>query len=548
MSANYLNGNMQFADANLISVLQHAAHHYGKQEVVTNSVEGGIHTTNYENIYSRSCQLANALKKLGVEPGDRIGTMGWNTWRHLECWYAISGIQSICHTLNPRLFPKQLEFIANHAQDKIIFVDISFVKVIAGVIDKLSFLHTLVVMTDEANMPDLVHAGVEVLCYETLLAQQSNDIEWPAFSETSASSLCYTSGTTGDPKGVLYSHRSNILHALAAASSEVFNLTSTSCVLMVVPMFHANSWGLAYSAPMTGAKLVMPGPHMDGASIHRLILEHQITTSAAVPTVWTGLLHYLESNNQDIPSLKETIIGGSAVPRSMFETFRDKYNVDVIHAWGMTETSPVGTVNRATSMHANMDTEALTALRLKQGRAVFGVSIEIFDDNNEPVSHDGIQIGRLCVKGPWVIERYYEAEDSALDEKGWLDTGDIATIDKDGFMQITDRSKDLIKSGGEWISSVDIENTAVGHPDIDIAACIGIYHPKWEERPLLLAVKKKHSNPTADNILSFIGSKHATWQIPDQVLFVDQIPLTATGKVDKKQLRLTYMDTYRNLS
>jgi len=537
-------GNMQAGEFNLIGVLQHAARWHGEQEVVTNSVEGGIHRTTYASIYERSKKLANVLTRLGVQSGDRVGTMAWNTWRHLECWYAISGMGAVCHTLNPRLFPEQVEFIVNHADDQYIFIDSTFVPVITQVADKLPNLKGLIVMTDEEHMPDTEGTGVEIHCYETLIKNQNDAFEWPSFDEKAASSLCYTSGTTGDPKGVMYTHRSNIIHSLAATSGEVFNINSSSSILMIVPMFHANSWGLAYSAPMVGAKLVMTGPHMDGASVHHLITSEEVSVSAAVPTVWTGLLQHLEQHDLDLPSLKETVIGGSAVPRSMLEIFRDRYDVDVIHAWGMTETSPIGSVNRATSAVKKLSKEKQTDVRIKQGRAVFGIDIKIVDEDGNDLPHDGVAFGRLLARGPWVIERYFKAEQSALDENGWLDTGDVATIDSDGYMQITDRSKDLIKSGGEWISSVDIENTAVGHADLTIAACVGIYHPKWEERPLLLAVKKEGTDPSAESIQEHIGTEHAKWQIPDEVVFIHDMPLTATGKIDKKVLKAKYSEYY----
>jgi len=538
------NSHMQRIEFNLISILQHASRWHGQQEVVTNSVEGGLHRTTYSEIYSRTKKLANALTALGVSQGDRIGTMAWNTWRHLECWYGIGGIGAICHTLNPRLFPNQIEYIVNHAEDTYIFVDITFLTTLVNVLDKLPSLKGLIVLTDAANMPDVSGINIPVHCYEDLIAAQEESYDWPSFDEDTASSLCYTSGTTGEPKGVLYSHRSNIIHAMATSGGEVFNIGPLDSALMIVPMFHANSWGLAFSVPMVGAKLVMAGPHMDGESVHSLITNESVTMSAAVPTVWTGLLQYMEAHDLKVSSLKETVIGGSAVPRSMFETFRDKYDVDVIHAWGMTEMSPVGSVNRVIPAMKNMDLKTVTDLRIKQGRAVYGVDMKIVDDADQQLQHDGKASGRLMVKGHWVIEKYYKTKTSALDGQGWLDTGDIASIDAHGFMQITDRSKDLIKSGGEWISSVDIENSAVGHPDLTIAACIGIQHPKWEERPLLIAVKKLGQNPTIDSIKQQISREHAKWQVPDDVIFISEMPLTATGKIDKKVLRAQYSEHY----
>lgn len=393
-------------------------------------------------------------------------------------------------------------------------------------------------------MPDISGIDIPVYCYEELLDAQQAHFDWPSFDENTASSLCYTSGTTGNPKGVLYSHRSNTVHALATAGADVFNMTPNDVSLMVVPMFHANSWGLAYSVPMLGAKLVMPGSHMDGKSISDLINSEGVTKSAAVPTVWTGLINYLDENNTKVPSLIETIIGGSAVSRSMIEKFEKDYDVDVIQAWGMTETSPLGTISRPVPTVDSSNPEQLMAMRLKQGRAPYGVDLKIVDDDGQTLPHDGKAFGRLLIKGPWVIERYYRAEESAVDDDGWLDTGDIATIDEHGFMHITDRSKDLIKSGGEWISSIDIENTAAGHSDISVAACIGAKHLKWEERPLLIAVLKDGCTPNPQSILDHIAKEHAKWQVPDDVVFIDTMPLTATSKIDKKPLRAEYGDHY----
>ena len=395
-----------------------------------------------------------------------------------------------------------------------------------------------------AHMPDTTGIDIPVHCYEELLAAEQPNFDWPSFNEDSPSSLCYTSGTTGDPKGVLYTHRSNVLHAMTTAWGDVFNVKPEDASLMIVPMFHANSWGLAFSVPMIGAKMVMPGPHMDGESIHKIINDEDVTTSAAVPTVWTGLLQYLDQNELQIPSMRETVIGGSAVPRSMFESFRAKYDVDVIHAWGMTEMSPLGSINRPLTGMKAWDQASLTDIRIKQGRPVYGIDMKIIDDEGDELPHDGVAFGRLLVKGPWVIERYFKSSETALDESGWLDTGDIATIDKYGFMQITDRSKDLIKSGGEWMSSVDIENSAMAHPDLLLTACIGVKHPKWEERPLLVAVIQDGKSPTVDSIKELIANEHAKWQVPDDVIFVEQMPLTATGKIDKKVLRAEYSAHY----
>lgn len=539
-----INGHMQTRSFNLINVLQHASEVHSDVEVVTNSVEGGIHRATYAEIYTRTGQLANALKNLGVGHGDRIGTMAWNTWRHLECWYAIGGSGAVCHTLNPRLFADQIDFIVNHAEDRFIFVDSTFVPVLAAVVDRLPTLEGLIVMTDAEHMPDVSGFSIPVHCYEDLISKESDQFDWPSLDENGASSLCYTSGTTGDPKGVLYSHRSNILHSLSSVGPDVFNLSAVDSFLMIVPMFHANSWGVAFSVPMTGCKLVMAGPHMDGASIHKLISDEECTKSAAVPTVWTGLLDYMDAHGLALPTLQETIIGGSAVPRSMIAKFDKDYGVEVIHAWGMTEMSPLGTINRPLPFMRDLSYEDRLSIKCKQGRAPYGVELKIVDDANVTLANDGKSFGRLLVRGAWIIERYYKSEQSELDDDGWFDTGDVATIDAHGFMQITDRSKDIIKSGGEWISSVEIENAAVAHSDVQIAACIGVNHPKWDERPLLLVVKKPDSDPTKQSILDLIAQSTAKWQVPEDIEFVDDIPLTATGKIDKKPLRIEFGSYY----
>lgn len=533
-------GLMQNDPINLISILQHAARWHPKQEIVTNSVEGGIHRETYSEAYERAGRLANALKKMGVKRGDRIATMGWNTWRHLESWYAIMGMGAICHTLNPRLSSEQLEYIVNHAEDRILLVDITFVPIIAAHASKLPTLEAVIVMTDDEHMPEF-NADLPVYSYESLISGESSDFDWAVIPEDEPSSLCYTSGTTGDPKGVQYTHRSNLLHAYATCSPETFDMDRNDSFLMIVPMFHANSWGLGFSLPLMGTKAVMPGPHMDGENVYKLIVGEQVTRSAAVPTVWSMLLDYLNKNELQIPTLKETTIGGSAVPRSMIVEFEEKYGVDVLHAWGMTETSPLGTYNRAKSFTDVIGSEKLLDYRCKQGRPIFGVDIKIVDDDGNALPHDGEADGRLLVKGPWVIERYYKQDTTAL-ENGWLDTGDIASIDELGFMQITDRAKDVIKSGGEWISSVDVENAAVAHPGVSIAACIGVRHAKWEERPLLIVQKQPDATVTDSEIMELLAETFAKWQLPDAIVYVDAIPLTATGKVDKKPLRTEYMD------
>ncbi len=535
-----ISGLMQKKKFNVIEILRHSATWNGDVEVVTNSVEGGIHRIGYAELYDRTSQLANALTSLDIKAGDCIGTMAWNTWRHLECWYGLSGMGAICHTLNPRLFPDQIEYIVNHAEDRFIFVDTSFVSVIANVLDKLPMLEGLVVMTDKEHMTDdMAKIGVPVYCYEELLEREECDFDWPLFNADTASSLCYTSGTTGNPKGVLYSHQSNLNHAMVTAHVDVLDLSARDSFLLIVPMFHANGWGLPHSIPMVGGKLVLPGPHMDGKSIYDIIQAESCNKTCAVPTVMTVLIDHLDSNTLKIPSMTKIFIGGSAVPQSMIESFEEKYDADVMHGWGMTETV-VGTFNCSLPFMDELSFEERIKVRCKQGRPPFGLEMKIIDDEGNSLPHDGVAFGKLMVRGLRVVERYYKAEESALDSEGWFDTGDVATIDKYGFMQITDRSKDIIKSGGEWISSVDIENTAVGHPEVQIAACLGVYHEKWEERPLLVVVKKEGCDPSKDSILDIISTEHAKWQLPDDVVFIEEMPLTATGKIDKKPLRTKF--------
>jgi len=533
-------GLMQKKQFNIIDILRHAAKWHGDVEVVTNSVEGGIHRIGYSSLYDRTSQLANALMHLGVNSGDRIATMAWNTWRHLECWYGLSGIGAICHTLNPRLFPDQIEYIVNHAQNRFIFIDTTFIPVIANVLDKLPTLEGLIVMTDKEHMTDdMYKIGIPVYCYEELLESEGSDFVWPSVNNDTASSLCYTSGTTGNPKGVLYSHQSNLNHAMITAHVDVMDLSVRDTFLLIVPMFHANGWGLPHSIPMVGGKLILPGPHMDGKSIYNIIQAESCNKTCAVPTVMTILLDHLDSNTLQIPTMTKIYIGGSAVPRSMIESFEERYDADVMHGWGMTETV-VGTFNCSLPFMDELSLEERMKVRCKQGRPPFGLEMKIVDEEGNSLPHDGVAFGKLMVRGLRVVERYYKSEESALDGDGWFDTGDVATIDEHGFMQITDRSKDIIKSGGEWISSVDIENTAVAHPEVQIAACLGVYHEKWEERPLLVVVKKEGCNPSKTSILDTISNEHAKWQLPDDVVFIDEMPLTATGKIDKKPLRIKY--------
>jgi fatty-acyl-CoA synthase len=533
---------MQDEPLNLAHILEHAARFHSRVEIVTRQVEDDeIHRYTYGDALRRTKRLANALKRLGVQFGDRVATMAWNTYRHVEAWYAVAGQGAICHTVNPRLFEQQIEYIVNHAEDKILLVDAPFVPMLERLQDRLLTVRHFVVLTDESHMPTTSLRNV--IAYESLIADASDEFDWPSFPEETPSSLCYTSGTTGHPKGVIYTHRSNVLHAYAASAKDTIGVSNSDTVLMVVPMFHANSWGLAYSSPMVGAKLVLPGARLDGESVYHLLDSEQVTYSAAVPTVWNMLLAHLQNTDQKLPHLAEVIIGGSAVPRSMIETFDREYDVTVVHVWGMTEMSPIGTACRLKPFMKLLDYAQQVDARLKQGTPVFGVSMKIVDDDGNSLSHDGGTFGRLLVKGPWIVKRYYKEDQDAVDADGWFDTGDIATIDEHGYMQITDRAKDLIKSGGEWISSVDLENAAMGHPSVALAAVIGVYHPKWEERPLLIVKPgPKPADVTAGQILAFLQDKVAKWWLPDDVVFVDDIPLTAAGKISKLTLREQYRD------
>ncbi|WP_293408518.1 long-chain-fatty-acid--CoA ligase [Phenylobacterium sp.] len=529
-------GLMQDWPLTVDKILDHAKQWHGDREIVTRSVEGPIVRTTYAEVHERAKRLSNALLKLGIKPGDRVATLAWNTARHLEAWYGIMGIGAVCHTLNPRLFPEQLAYIINHAEDRIIFTDLTFLPILAALKDKLPNVERYVVMTDEAHMADCPLDGA--LCFETLVAEASPDCEWGGFDENTAAGLCYTSGTTGNPKGVLYSHRSNFLHTLTTMGSDVLGVGAADTILPVVPMFHANAWGIAFSAPAVGAKLVMPGPKLDGASVHELLETEQVNFSAAVPTVWQMLLQHLRETDGKLTALKKVVIGGSAVPESIVRGFRDEFGVDVTHAWGMTETSPLGT--QATPNHkiAQMDEEAQLRYKLKQGRPPLGIEMKLVNDAEERLPHDGETFGRLKVKGPFVVGEYFKSEGGEiLDPEGFFDTGDVATIDEHGFMQITDRAKDVIKSGGEWISSIEIENLAAGHPKAALAAVIGVEHPKWDERPLLLVKLREGQTATKEEFLQFLEGKIAKWWMPDDVVFVDDIPLGATGKIDKKLIR-----------
>ncbi|MDP6832616.1 MAG: 3-(methylthio)propionyl-CoA ligase [Alphaproteobacteria bacterium] len=529
-------GLMQDRPLLISSLIEFAAQYHGAVEIVSRSVEGPIHRYTYADANRRSKQLAQALGSLGIGLGDRVATLAWNGYRHLECYYGVSGIGAVLHTINPRLFPEQIVYIANHAEDRVLFTELTFVPLLEGIAGQLESVEAIVIMTDREHMPETSLPNVQ--CYEELLAAQDGSLDWPGFDENTASSLCYTSGTTGNPKGVLYSHRSTVLHSLASCSQDVLGLSSQDSVLPVVPMFHANSWGIAYSAPMCGAKLVLPGMGMDGASIYELLETEKVTLSAGVPTVWLMLLQYLQQTGKELPHMTRTVIGGSAAPASMIETFEHDYDVVVIHAWGMTEMSPLGTTGNLKANMAAWDYSDQLAVKSKQGRAVYGVDMKITDDDGNELPRDGVAFGHLMVRGPWITNGYFKGEGGeVLDDGDWFDTGDVATLDPEGFMQITDRSKDVIKSGGEWISSIELENIAVGHPDVAEAAVIGVVHPKWDERPLLIIVRNEGSNVEGPEILDFMKGKIATWWMPDDVTFVDEIPHTATGKIQKLVLR-----------
>jgi len=523
------------------TIIDHAAQYHGGREIVTRSVEGPIRRTNYEAIHSRARKVANALQHLGVGRGDVVATMAWNTDRHLEAWYGIMGLGAVCHTLNPRLFAEQLIYIANHAEDKVIFVDLTFVPIIEGIADKLGNLKHVVIMCDEAAMPETSLKNAH--CYETLVNGHSDDFGWAKVDENDACGLCYTSGTTGNPKGVLYSHRSNVIHSLAVNNADALGMRAVDNVLPVVPMFHANAWGIAFAAPATGAKLVMPGANMDGESIYELLDTEKVSVTAAVPTVWLMLLQHLQASGKKLPYLNRVVIGGSAAPRMMIEAFEKDYDVQVFHAWGMTELSPLGTLGALKPGMEDWDIDKQIDVKIKQGRPVYTVEMKITDDDGKELARDGVAFGHLMVRGPAISGEYLKGEGGQiLDEDGWFDTGDVATLDKDGYMTITDRAKDVIKSGGEWISSIEIENLAVGHPDVTEAAVIGVAHPKWDERPLLIIVPAEGKSPTKEDILGYMDGKIAKWWMPDDVAFVDEIPHTATGKIQKLTLRQTFKD------
>ena len=533
-------GQMMDRQLLISSIIDHAARYHGDTEIVSVNIDGSRHRTNYTNIRNRALKLASAFAGRGLKKSDRVATIAWNNYRHLELYYGISGAGLVCHTLNPRLFPEQFNYIVSHADDKIIFFDQTFLPLVEGIRPHLPNVESWILMEARNDELSAKHDWLEF--YEDVIAEGSDDYVWPDdVGETDASSLCYTSGTTGNPKGVLYSHRSTLIHAMMSATPDVMNFSARDCLLPVVPMFHVNAWGTPYAAPLAGTKMVMPGPGLDGASLASLFNDEKVTISAGVPTIWAGLIQHLESSGETLPHMKRTVIGGSACPPSMIEKFRDKYDVEVLHAWGMTELSPLGSVNNLKNKHFELPEKEQENIRLSQGRPPFGIELAVFDDDFNRLPEDGETQGDLYCRGPWVLDEYYLAEKGTTLRDGWFATGDVATLDGDGFMTIRDRSKDIIKSGGEWISTVELENIAAGHPKVSGAAVIAAHHDKWDERPVLIAVKADETATEAE-LLDYYSGKVAKWQIPDKVIFVDDLPLGATGKILKKELRQEYAD------
>ena len=529
-------GLMQSQPLLISSLIDFADRHHGDAEIVSRRVEGDIHRYTWRGVATRARQVANALDGMNLLFSDRVATLAWNGYRHLELYFGVSGSGRVLHTINPRLHPDQIAWIASHAEDQVLCFDMTFLPLVQAVHARCPSIRQYVALCDADKLP--ADSGVpNLVSYEAWISGQPATYEWPSFDENSASSMCYTSGTTGNPKAALYSHRSTILHAYAAALPDVMCLSARDSVLPVVPMFHVNAWGIPYSAALVGAKLVFPGPAMDGKSIYELIEAEKVNYAAGVPTVWQMLLGHLKPNNLRFSTLKRTVIGGSACPPAMIHAFREDYGVEVLHAWGMTEMSPLGTLCTVKNKHLAMSEDDQMKIRLKQGRAIYGVDMKIVGEGGRELPWDGKTPGDLYVKGPWTVREYFKGEGGDPLVDGWFPTGDVATIDADGYMQITDRSKDVIKSGGEWISTIDIENVAVAHPAVAMAACIGMKHPKWDERPIVAVVKKPGAELTREELLAFYEGKVAKWQVPDDVVFVDAIPLGATGKMLKTRLR-----------
>jgi 3-(methylthio)propionyl---CoA ligase len=530
-------GLMQNQPLLISSLIDFAERHHGTGQVVSRRVEGDIHRCTWRDIAVRSRRVANALDALQLAHGTRVATLAWNGYRHLELYFGVSGSGRVLHTINPRLHPDQIAWIANHAEDAVLCFDMSFLPIVQAVHAKCTTVRQWVALCDADKLP--ADSGIPgLVSYEAWIAGQPATYAWPTVDENTASSMCYTSGTTGNPKAALYSHRSTILHAYAAALPDVMCISARDAILPVVPMFHVNAWGIPYSAALTGAKLVFPGAALDGKSVYELIEAEGVTFAAGVPTVWQMLLGHMKPAGLRFSKLNRTVIGGSACPPAMITAFREEYGVEVLHAWGMTEMSPLGTVCTLKNHHLGLPEGEQMKIRLKQGRAIFGVDMKIVDDDGHELPWDGKAYGDLLVRGPWVLREYFKGEGGDPLRGGWFPTGDVATIDPDGYMQITDRSKDVIKSGGEWISSIDIENIAMAHPAVAMAACIGVKHPKWDERPIVVVVKKAGAEVSREELLAFYGNKTvAKWQVPDDVVFVDAIPLGATGKMLKTRLR-----------
>ncbi len=540
-----LHGLMMDVPLLISSLIEHADRHHGDAQVVSRRVEGDLHRCTWRQLHARARQMANALAAHDIRQSDRVATLAWNGYRHLELYFAVSGSGAVLHTINPRLHPEQIAWIVNHADDRLLFFDLTFLPIVEAIAPLCRNVRGFVAMIDRDRMP--AQAKVDLLCYEDLVDSHPDRFSWPQFDERLASSLCYTSGTTGNPKGVLYSHRSTLLHAYAEVAPDALGLSSRDTVLPVVPMFHVNAWGLPYASPMAGAKMVMPGPNLDGRSLYELFEAEGVTVSAGVPTVWQGLLAHTEANGLKFSTMKRTVIGGSACPPAMTRLFEEKYGVRVLHAWGMTEMSPLGTVCSFKARHEAMGEADRRALQAKQGRVIFGVDMRIVGEDGGELPWDGSACGNLLVRGPWVLREYFKGDGGnplQADGQGreWFPTGDVVTIDADGYMHITDRTKDLIKSGGEWISSIEIENIAVAHPAVAMAACIAAPHPKWDERPLLVVMRKPGAALTRDELLAFYEGKVPRWQVPDDVVFVDSIPLGATGKMLKNRLREQFRD------
>ncbi|WP_295530749.1 long-chain-fatty-acid--CoA ligase [uncultured Pseudacidovorax sp.] len=537
-------GLMQDRPLLISSLIEHAARFHPRTEIVSRLPEGGTHRTDWLGVRNAACRIANALQSLGIQRGERVATLAWNSWRHLALYFGVSGTGAVLHTVNPRLFLEQIEYIANHAEDRVLFFDVTFAPLVQKLAPKLKTVKTYVCMSSREHMPALDLPDLR--CWDELLAAQSEQYDWPDFDERTASSLCYTSGTTGNPKGVLYSHRSTMLHTLMELAPDTFGISSRETVMLIVPMFHANGWGTPYAAAMVGTRLVFPGPHMDGESVYTLMKDERVTFSQGVPTVWLMLFQYLDAHPEIDPralGVKMIGIGGAAVPRAMLERFEKQFGAQVVQGWGMTETSPIGVISKLLPKHDSVAEDELVKVKLKQGRGVWGVDLKLVDDMGEVQPWDGQSRGHLRVRGPWIASGYFKGEGgSPMDDEGYFSTGDVATIDTDGYLQLVDRAKDVIKSGGEWISSIDVENAAMGHPGVAEAAIIGVAHPKWQERPLLLVVPRAGHQPSKESVLDFLSTRIAKWWLPDDVVVVPELPHTATGKLLKTRLREQYRD------